>query len=133
MCVSTHLNPGFIFPISSVLVSLLLIPRKQHRRYIFPFQLLLPKFSLCLLINFVCLVNRLRNLNPKLTFFSPVFCFNLLDHLVSFVNKFVHPPFKGEFILYVASYCLSSEFNRVRGFEILQRYPAEDYILPLNF
>ena len=78
MCVATYLNPGFTFLyiICSDVTRFRTLKATRTLAIYFLiefFQKVVPR----LLINVICLINRLRNLNPKLMCCSLVFCFEL--------------------------------------------------------
>ena len=123
MCVSTYLNPGLTFPSLILFCVTPFKNSKTTRKLSIYFSIdFLQKVVLVFWSVFVCLVNRLRNLNPKHMCCSTSFCFYPWDNLILFAKNIIHPPFKGRFILYVVCYWIFSEFNRVWGFDILQRY-----------
>ena len=125
MCVTKYLDPGFAF---LYLVWSCVTPFKNSKA-----TRTLAKCMSRLLVNFVCLVNCLRNLNPKLMWCSPVFFFKIWDISVLFVKKILHPTFKGRSVLYLVSYFIFRKFNRVWGFDILHWYPAYCSIIPFDF
>ena len=107
MCVPSYLNPSFNFP-SLICSGVTPFKTSKYKRMLanLLFNWFFPKDIPRLLINFVCLVNHLMNLNPELICCSPVLWFDLWDNLVSFAKNTLHPQFKCRFILYVVCYCI---------------------------